>query len=223
MNTNLMVALLAALAGMAERLRRVALRWLSRAWNTLRLLDLPAHRRRVRRSRRVLANLRAIRGEAQGARRFAYLRTVDPLCMEEVVLSALEQGGRLVRRNRRYSGDGGVDGLVRIDGSWQLVQVKRYRAHVACAHVAELAALVARHRAGGALFVHCRRSGKAVYQALRGTPVALVSGAALLALLEDGCLPARAGTAAALARTVRRQGGASAARRRSSARGLGQR
>lgn len=163
-------------------------RWLSRGWNHLRLLGLPAHQRRVRQARKVLASLRALRGADAPARQFGYLRALDPLTMEEVVLTALEDGGRLVRRNRRYSGDGGVDGMVRLHGQWHLVQVKRYRAHVACAHVPALATLVQRSGAGGALFVHCGRSGAGVYAALRGTPVQLVSGASLLALLLDGTL-----------------------------------
>jgi len=170
------------------------LRWLmcaaSRCCNWLRLLDRPAHRRRVRQSRRVLRALRRIHGDGQQARRLAYLRQVDPLCMEEVVLSACEACGVPVLRNRAYSGDGGIDGRVWIAGSgWHPLQVKRYREHVALAHLREFAALVAAQRAAGGWFVHTGRSGAGLYPALRGSRVTLVSGERLLLLLADGVLP----------------------------------
>ncbi|MQA40573.1 restriction endonuclease [Rugamonas aquatica] len=172
------------------------LRWLvgasSRCCNWLRLLDRPAHRRRIRQSRKVLHALRCLDGDGRQARRLAYLRQVDPLCVEEVVLSACEAGGAPVLRNRSYSGDGGIDGRVWIRGSgWHLVQVKRYREHVALAHLQQFAALVAAQRVAGGWFVHTGRSGRALYPALRGSRVTLVSGERLLALLADGVMPAR--------------------------------
>ncbi len=90
----------------------------SRAINTFRLLDRPAHLRRIARSRRILATLARFRGEGAGARAFAYLRTVDPHTFEEVVLSSIEAAGFVVLRNRRYTGDGGVDGRVLIPGTF---------------------------------------------------------------------------------------------------------
>lgn len=86
------------------------MRMLSRAVNIVRLADRPRHILNVQKSRRVLRTIRMFRDPAAAARSLAYLRHVDPLVFEEVVMSALEDAGLLVLRNRRYSGDGGVDG-----------------------------------------------------------------------------------------------------------------
>nr|WP_306670548.1 restriction endonuclease [Acidithiobacillus ferrooxidans] len=46
------------------------------------------------------------------ARRIAYLRKIDPLVFEELVLDAFQKEGWLVQRSTRYSGDGGIDGRI---------------------------------------------------------------------------------------------------------------
>jgi restriction system protein len=173
-------------------LSRWATGWLSRAANAFRLRDLPSHRRRVRRSRAVLRELRAMRGAAVAARAFCYLRQVDPLVYEETVLSALEDAGAFVLRSRRYSGDGGVDGRCWLPMcSWRphAVQIKRYDSAIAPTHVAALGQLVAGRRWAGGLFVHCGRTGPQSYAALRDARVTLVSGDTLLRLLIDRQLP----------------------------------
>lgn len=199
--------------GPLARLISWAAKWLSRAANAIRLRNLPAHRRRVRRSRAVLAELRAMRGEAAAARAFSYLRQVDPLVCEEVVLSALEDAGALVLRNRRYSGDGGIDGRCWLPGAgWRLlaVQIKRYDAAVTPSHVAAFGELVRQGRWAGGLFVHCGRTGPMSYTALRGTRLVLVSGDVLLRLLIDkellprGCVSPRPPTSGNWSRARRK-------------------
>lgn len=158
----------------------------SRALNTVRLLDRPSHLRRIARSRRILATLARFRGEGAGARAFAYLRTVDPHVFEEVVLSGIESAGYIVLRNRRYTGDGGIDGRVVVPGTlgrtWA-VQSKRYRASVNPSHVGEFERAIRERGHAGGLFVHCGRTGPLTRLALYGTSVELVSGSALLNLL----------------------------------------
>jgi restriction system protein len=174
----------------------VLVRWVvtcvSRVANAVRLRGLPSHRRRVRRSRAVLRELRAMRGEAVAARAVGYLRQVDPLVYEEVVLSALEDSGAFILRSRRYSGDGGVDGRCWLPmRGWRLhaVQIKRYESAVAPSHVAALGQLVAARRWAGGLFVHCGRTGPQSYAAMRDARVLLISGDTLLRLLIDRQLP----------------------------------
>lgn len=206
---------------LVARMASWSAKWLSRVTNAIRLRNLPAHRRRVRRSRAVLAELRAMRGEATAARAFGYLRQVDPLVCEELVLSALEDAGAFVLRNRRYSGDGGVDGRCWLPGAgWGLhaVQIKRYDAAVTPSHVAAFAELVGRGRWAGGLFVHCGRTGPTSYTALRGTRLVLVSGDALLRLLIDkqllprGCVSPRPPTPWSSSRARHKSAAASRAR-----------
>ena len=165
----------------------IAVTLLSRLVNAVRLIDRPAHGRRVRASRRVLRHLRRWGRAADAGRVFGYLRAMDPLLFEELVLTALEHGGRLVLRNTRYTGDGGVDGKVYIGGyGWVALQAKRYCRHVDHRDVQALALLVERGTVSGGLFVHTGRTGAAAYRDLGGTRVQLLSGDRLLDLLLTG-------------------------------------
>ncbi len=168
----------------------------SRALNTLRLLDRPSHLHRIARSRRILATLARFRGEGAGARAFAYLRTVDPYTFEEVVLSSIEAAGFVVLRNRRYTGDGGVDGRVLIPGTFGetlAVQVKRYRSAINPSHVGDFDRAIRAGGHAGGLLVHCGRTGPLTRLALHGTPIDLVSGSSLLNLLLRLRAPALVG------------------------------
>jgi len=140
---------------------RYCIRLASRLFNAFRLASSPLHARNVRRSRRVLRALRSFTEPGVVGRCFSYLRQVDPLVFEEVVLSALEDAGAFVLRNRRYTGDGGVDGVVWMaTHGWIAVQVKRYSGHVNLQHVLKFAQAVRHGKFGGGLLVHTGRSGR---------------------------------------------------------------
>jgi restriction system protein len=169
-----------------------AIRSFSRLLNAARLSCLPGHLSNVQRSRRVLRAVRAFKEPDVGARCLAYLRAVDPLVFEEVVMSALEDAGLLVLRGRRYSGDGGVDGVVWLpDRGWFAVQSKRYRQHVCLAHVCAFGEVVAGGGYDGGLFVHTGRSGAALYERLDVARIALLSGDRLLRLVRERVLDYR--------------------------------
>jgi restriction system protein len=147
----------------------------------LRPRFLASHAWRIRRSHRLLAKLKGI-GMDRGPRaQFAYLRKVDPLVVEELVLTALENQGHRIRRNVRYSGDGGVDGRCWIDGQLNLIQVKRYGRHISAQHVQAFDAICAQENAHG-LFIHTGRTGPSA-AAVAGEAVKIVSGARLLQVL----------------------------------------
>ncbi|HCJ0405636.1 TPA: restriction endonuclease, partial [Klebsiella variicola] len=63
--------------------------------------------------------------------KIAYLRKIDPFVFEELLLEGFERRGFEVIRNRRYTGDGGIDGRVKIDGQTWLIQAKRYTSYIA--------------------------------------------------------------------------------------------
>lgn len=162
----------------------VLVRCASQLFNAMRMRRLPEHRWRVGQSRAVLRAVRQFRGDGYAARCLAYLRSVDPLVFEEVVLSALEDAGLFVLRNPRYSGDGGIDGKVWLPGQgWYAVQSKRYGGHVNHHHVAAFGEAICRHGFGAGLFLHTGRSGAAVYPHLTKSKVVLVSGASLVKLV----------------------------------------
>jgi len=50
-----------------------------------------------------------------------HLRSVNPYVFEEMILTALKQRGYPIKRNQRYSGDGGIDGQVIIKDHCYLI------------------------------------------------------------------------------------------------------
>lgn len=101
-------------------------------------------------------------------------------------MSALEaHQGILVARNRRYTGDGGVDGRITIDGALYLIQVKRYKSAINPAHIVDFAKVVDHDpRAAGGLFVHTGRTGPKSRAAARDHGVVMVSGQRLVDLIH---------------------------------------
>lgn len=158
--------------------------------NFIRLYGRPDHQRRVRAARRVLRVLRRIGREGAQARIFAYVRQIDALTFEEVVLSALEDAVYLVLRNQRYSGDGGIDGAFwHSSCGWCAIQVKRYRSYIDRKDVIGFSRAIRDAKFDGGVFVHCGRSGAGVYDVLRESNVVLLSGERLVKLMLRGELP----------------------------------
>ena len=160
------------------RLQRAAVSFFSRLVNRVRLIGLPGHRRQIARARRVLDKLTG----AHPAQTITYLRKVHSAVAEEVVLTLFERSGTYVLRNRRYTGDGGVDGQVYIPGmGWAAIQTKRYSSAINPAHVADFAALVRRKGFAAGVFVHTGRTGPMSRRAIAGTPIFFLSGEQLCA------------------------------------------
>ena len=149
-----------------------------------------SHRRRIRAARRtlnLLAGWLQKDGEQAAPRVFGYLRKIDPLVFEELALDAFRRAGVRVKRGRRYSGDGGVDGHVRYAGRWCPIQCKRYQSAINPAQVRDFSRVVERSRAPRGYFVHTGRTGDASWEA-RGSAVRMISGHRLIDLLQ-GNLP----------------------------------
>lgn len=140
------------------------------------------HSRKRASARRALAQIRALDPIANPARMFAYLRKVDPLVFEEMILSELEDRGQRIRRGQRYSGDGGSDGIFWIDDRLWLIQAKRYGRAIRPEHVQAFGEVCADQSARG-LFVHTGRTGPLSRTAAEACPhVRVLSGDDLVAL-----------------------------------------
>lgn len=114
---------------------------------------------------------------------FAYLRKVNPYVFEELVLLAFEKKGYRIKRNKRYSGDGGVDGVVFVDGREVLIQCKRYFSHINALHVKDFADLCERRKRAGA-FVHTGRTGRKSWEiAHQYGDITFISGSVLVDLM----------------------------------------
>ncbi|WP_349949896.1 restriction endonuclease, partial [Escherichia coli] len=67
------------------------------------------HKRKQQSARRVLERIKTLPGFPQ---KINYLRKIDPFVFEELLLEGFEAHGFRTIRNKRYTGDGGIDGQV---------------------------------------------------------------------------------------------------------------
>lgn len=150
-----------------------------------RAIRVPARHRWRRRQARAMAIQLQGRDRAQPVQLvYARVRAMDPLAFEELLLECFARRGLKIVRNRRYTGDGGVDGRVVIEGRTVLIQAKRYAAAIRPDHVADFIALCRARRCHG-LFIHTGRTGPQSRQHVATDPrVSIVSGAELIALLR---------------------------------------
>lgn len=143
-----------------------------------------SHGWRWRSAKRVWKRMRE--GGFSGKAFLSYLRKIDPFVFEELVLYSFKKAGYRIRRNRRYTGDGGVDGRMRRGSRRYLLQMKRYAGPIRLSHVKEFDALCRRRRVVG-LFVHTGWVPDSVREYLgRGSCVVLVDGARLYELVVMG-------------------------------------
>lgn len=147
------------------------------------------HRWRRRQARTMCDQLQGRDRDQPRGLIYARLRAMDALAFEELVIEAFERRGHRVVRSSRYSGDGGVDGEVIIDGERVLLQMKRYRSAIRPEHVRAFAELCSRRNARG-LFVHVGRTGEASRAAAGASQhIEIVSGDRLIDLLTGKLHP----------------------------------
>jgi len=119
----------------------------------------------------------------------SYLRKIDPFVFEELILYSLKKKGFRIKRNRRYTGDGGIDGRAKYHGEKFLVQAKRYSDHINLQHVKEFIDVCHAEKKRG-FFVHTGKTGEASKEIIRKNPqIILLSGEGLYDLfIRERCL-----------------------------------
>lgn len=142
------------------------------------------HRRNIKQSQAMLAEIQQCKGRNRGQSIFYLLRYhLSPYEFEELLLTCLESYGVTIQRSRSYSGDGGVDGTFRYKSKTYAIQAKRYRSHINPKHVKEFSSLIANSSFSGGLFIHCGKTG-GLSKAKKGTHISIVSGSLLIEFLE---------------------------------------
>lgn len=119
---------------------------------------------------------------------FGLLRRANCFVFEELLLVCFQQRGFRIKRNRAYTGDGGIDGTF-FDraGNKFLIQAKRYKSAINPRHVSEFAEVIQREQAAGGFFIHTGRTGPKSYQN-QSPQVRIISGHKLLRLLRANML-----------------------------------
>jgi restriction system protein len=154
-----------------------------KGWLEFRLSS-PLHQRKRTKANDVLATLESIRGEFREPKIITYLRKLDPFVFEELLLSALERNGHQVKRNKRYTGDNGIDGIFYKNGQPVYIQAKRYSGHISLEDVLQFIDTVNRHRVRG-LFIHTGKTGEEVKRQVRSSSVEIISGSNLVAFITE--------------------------------------
>ncbi len=151
-------------------------------WLALRVKK-PSHKIRMKQAKRVFARLQCADFQENGGRLFAYVRAIDPFVFEELLLLAFKARGLKVIHNRRYTGDGGIDGVVVLPNKQRYaIQAKRYKDHVNAQAIKNFATDLTRHSCSGGFFIHSGKSGASVYHNLPSN-VTMISGGNLYRLL----------------------------------------
>ncbi|MEY8215579.1 MAG: restriction endonuclease [Colwellia sp.] len=138
------------------------------------------HSRKIKSARKALNIFRSI---SEPAKKFSYIRKVNPFVFEEMILTSLKDSGCKITRNNRYTGDGGVDGRAVIRGTSVLIQAKRYRGHISANDITEFSILCGKSRKQG-LFVHTGKTGKQAKLNSIDCRIDIVSGNRMIALLD---------------------------------------
>lgn len=122
----------------------------------------PKHKKNIETSSEVLKKIRAFEGAYSSAKIFSYIRKISPYVFEELLLNVFEDNNFKVVRNKRYSGDGGIDGVVFKDGNKYLIQAKRYSGNIQKRHIKSFEKIIIKERAEGGFFIHTGRTGKKI-------------------------------------------------------------
>lgn len=117
------------------------------------------HHFKIQQSKKILLRIRSFEGDNLTERKLSYLRKINPFTFEELILSALEESGAKIKRNKRYTGDGGVDGKFKIDGNWYLIQAKRYSNYISLKDMEKFEILCKKQKIRG-VFIHTGKVGK---------------------------------------------------------------
>jgi restriction system protein len=168
--------------------RKMLSGWMARgrAWfSRIQSRKKRGHRRRQDAAERRAITISEIVGkDAQEtfARRIAYLRKIDPLVFEELVLDAFQKEGWIVQRSTRYSGDGGIDGRIFQNGKWCGIQCKRYKGAIKTDHVKQFVRDLHKENLEYGFFVHTGRTPGSVHYL--SEQIEILSGQKLIRLLE---------------------------------------
>jgi len=101
------------------------------------------------------------------AQRLSYLRKIDPYVFEELILISFKNNGYHIKRNKRYSKDGGIDGIIFDSNKNKIaIQAKRYSTSITPKHILDFTTAIKKCKAHKGLFIHTGRTGPKSYQNL---------------------------------------------------------
>lgn len=144
------------------------------------------HKKNIVKSKKILLLIRSFNGEYHEAKIFTYLRKISPYVFEELLLTVFEERGFNTVRNKRYSGDGGLDGKVyNKNGELFLIQAKRYKGLINPKHIKEFQLCILKNQAKGGYFIHTGRTAKEHLNNFRYSNIDILSGNKLIKFIKN--------------------------------------
>jgi len=138
------------------------------------------HQQYIRLADSVLKRLRDRITVVQLPEALGILRKMNPYAFEELLLTCCQDQDWEIERNFRYTGDGGLDGRVKIAGKLYLIQAKRYRGYINPKHIRDFYQVIQGERAHGGFFIHSGRTGELSKELFREYGISLLSGQRLV-------------------------------------------
>lgn len=106
----------------------------------------------------------------------SYLRKIDPFVFEELILLSFKKKGFRIRRNKRYTHDGGIDGRCIRNRETFLIQAKRYSEYIKEEHVRQFIYTCCLQNKRG-YFIHTGKTGNENKKLIIQSPqIKLISG-----------------------------------------------
>ena len=119
-----------------------------------------SHQKRYKIAKRTYNKINSIyKDKKESGWLILYLRNLDPFVFEELILYSFKKKKIKVVRNKRYTGDGGIDGKIVLNGKTILIQAKRYSDWINSEHIVEFASVCRRLNTTG-LFIHTGKTGE---------------------------------------------------------------
>lgn len=149
--------------------------------NYFRLLGKWRHIYRVKKAKKIIQKIQFISSTEGGyGKSILYLRKINPYVFEELILTAIENSNIRIYRNKRYSGDGGIDGIFQLKPGKVLIQCKRYSKYIHQQHVQDFIQEVHQKYYKG-IFVHTGKTGDKSKNLAQSSPkLIILSGSHLI-------------------------------------------
>lgn len=155
---------------------------ISKFLNRISLIGKFTHLYRIKKAKQVIKKLKEIAQEPNSnGRILVYLRKINPFVFEELFLTAVENSNIRIIRNKRYTGDGGIDGIFKLKAGKVLVQCKRYQSYINNKDVIALSQKVKidKHHLG--VFVHTGKTGDKAKETIKiENNIVFISGSVLV-------------------------------------------
>jgi restriction system protein len=141
------------------------------------------HKSKIATGDKIIEKLNSFQGQYKNQQILTYLRKIDPYVFEELLLSAFELKGFKIIRNKSYSGDGGLDGMIDTKEGLILIQAKRYSNVIKRAQLEDFSCLIAKKKAIGGYFVHTGKTAVKNYQEYKNSNIKIISGEKLIDII----------------------------------------